>query len=94
MGLKLTREHSGRHLSEELQNGPGLQKINLETILQFTEFIVDLGPDATWLNFLKSLCDCGGTAIPVKQQQILQIMYYQGKYATEEEKKRFGKSIV
>jgi len=56
-----------------------VEKIDQREIEQFLSFIRILGPDATWLQFLKCLCSCKNVPIAEKQQQILKSLYFQGK---------------
>ena len=54
-------------------------------MIKFVNFIGELGPDFTWLKFLKSLCSCQGASLVTKQQEVLQVLYDQGKFASKED---------
>jgi hypothetical protein len=73
-----------------------VEKIDQREIEQFLSFIRILGPDATWLQFLKCLCSCKNIPIAEKQQQILRSLYFQGErfaFAIAEKQQQILRSL-
>lgn len=69
-----------------------IMKVELDVILKFITFIKTLGPDSTWLAFLRCLTACDDESLSSKQQEILRVLYDQGRYAPPQEKLQWGKN--
>jgi hypothetical protein len=75
-----------------IRNASILEKVDINVLIKFVEFIRDLGPDATFFRFLRSCCSCNGEGIESMQQAVLKILYETPKLASEMDKQRFARN--
>lgn len=70
-----------------MSNNPDLaRRVDKETLLKFVDFIKVLGPNSTYVNFMKSVCAPREMAIGVKQQLVLSTVVYPGERAPAQER--------
>ena len=68
-----------------IRNESILEKVDINVLIKFVEFIRDLGPDATFFRFLRSCCSCNGEGIESMQQAVCCLWNYNNCFSNHGE---------